>query len=307
MVQSDRGLHPDLLDETVAEREAAEQPSNGQNTGGRSRRRTASSASTEAATPPAAVPPVSADGQESGGESGPQPSPDSAEAAEAPDWRTAQSDEEAFKLLAKKLPSDVLQKDETLSGLIGSRADLRARDIIRQQQRDQIEQQKRDAAANNDLYTLGELTQREYQQAIQAQQGDQYLQPFMQVVQKFQAKLPQSVQEDVAGKVFGAGQAFDVGFEEYLSYVVNSATKLGVEAGLRERESALRKSILSEINGTEPVPEREGGTPSRVRVVTDEQIAAMSLAEYDALFDENGHPRPGVQHRSTRGIPIQRR
>jgi hypothetical protein len=63
---------------------------------------------------------------------------------------------------------------------------------------------------------------------------------------------------------------------------------------------------LSEVNGSEPVPEREGGTPSRVRVVTDEQVAAMSLREYDALFDENGRPRPGVQHRPTRGIPIQR-
>jgi hypothetical protein len=34
-------------------------------------------------------------------------------------------------------------------------------------------------------------------------------------------------------------------------------------------------------------------------------IAAMTLREYEALFDENGKPKPGVRHRSTRGIPVR--
>jgi hypothetical protein len=118
--------------------------------------------------------------------------------------------------------------------------------------------------------------------------------------------LPETIQRDVAGKTFGEGKGYAEGVQEYLAYVTESAIKLGVERGLQERESALRKSVLSEVNGNEPVPEREGGTPTRVRVVTDEQIAAMSLTEYDALFDENGHPKPGVQHRNTRGVPLQR-
>jgi hypothetical protein len=302
MAESDRGIHPDLVEEVAAERTATD---NGAAvpTRGRGRR----------GTPPTPTPPAGGEAPEAVSSS---PSPDGASPESGEDtrstpqvevdWRQAQSDEEAFKLLAKKLPSDVLQKDETLSGLIGSRADIRARDILRQQERDRLEQAKREAAANNDLYTLGELAQREYQQAAQQQDGAAQLQPFMLMVQRWQAKLPQAVQDEVAGKTYGEGKPFDVGFEEYLQSTVNSLTKLGIEAGLRERESALRKSILSEINGSEPVPEREGGTPARVRVVTDEQIAAMSLAEYDALFDENGHPKPGVQHRSTRGIPIQR-
>ena len=226
--------------------------------------------------------------------------------AEPQEWwetaRTAQSPEEAFKLLAKNLPSEVLEKDERLSGLIGSRSELRARDILRKQEADRLEQQKRDAAANNDLYTLGELSQREYQQQIQQQQASGQLQPLMEVIARFQQTLPEAVQHEVAGKTFGEGRPWNEGAVEYMAQLVESATK----HRLAERESALRKSILSEINGTEPVPEREGGTPARVRVVTDEQIAAMPLAEYEALFDENGRPRPGVQHRSTRGIPIQR-
>jgi hypothetical protein len=298
MAESDRGIHPDLVEETLEERadETAAAPPEAQQAAGRSRRR-ASARSNGAAPPPSG-------GADEGGVPDAQAPPESAD--EAPDWRqswsSAASPEEAFALLAKNLPADVLSKDETLSGYIGSRADLRARELIRQQQRDADEQRKREAAANNDLYTLGELTQREYQQQLQGNAQVEQLQPLMDVITRFQQTLPEPVQREVAGKTFGEGRPWNEGLQEYLSYLVDSATKLR----LQERESALRKSILSEINGSEPVPEREGGTPSRVRVVTDEQIAAMSLREYDALFDEDGRPRPGVQHRSTRGIPISR-
>jgi hypothetical protein len=88
---------------------------------------------------------------------------------------------------------------------------------------------------------------------------------------------------------------------EYVAAIVDEAVELGVS----KRESALRKSVMSEINGDEPVPERDSGTPGRVREVTDEMIAAMTLREYEALFDENGKPKPGVRHRSTRGIPVR--
>lgn len=299
MAESDRGIHPDLVEEVEAEREAAAAPEGAQNAAGRSRRRVTPTRSNGATRSTGASPPGAPAGTDEGGASD-DVSPDSGE--EELDWRTAETEEEALRRLTKKLPSEVLQKDETLSGLIGSRADLRARDIIRQQQRDAIEQAKRDAAASNDLYTLGELAQRDYvQQNQQAQQDDQ-LMPLMDVISRFQQTLPKTVQDEVGGKTYGEGKSWSEGAVEYMAQLVESATK----HRLAERESALRKSILSEINGTEPVPEREGGTPSRVRVVTDEQIAAMTLAEYEGLFDENGRPRPGVQHRSTRGIPIQR-
>lgn len=292
MAESDRGIHPDLLEETLQEREAPEeQPAP------RGRRRAAPRSST-AGAPTSAPPTTDVEGEASAATDA---SPETGEV----DWRAVEP-EEAFKLLAKKLPSEALQKDETLSGLIGSRADVRAREILRQQEREAVERQKREAAANNDLYTLGELTQREYAQQQQAAQQSDASQPFMEGVTRFQQTLPEAIQQEVAGKNFGVGKGYAEGVQEYLSYLTESAIKLGVERELQARESALRKSVLSEVNGNEPVPEREGGTPTRVRVVTDEQIAAMSLAEYEALFDQNGHPKPGVQHRSTRGIPLRR-
>jgi hypothetical protein len=295
VAESDRGVHPDLVDEVAQQREeASAAPQEAQHADGRRATRRAR------ATPPPSPP---EGGTEEGGVADAAAPPESGE--EAPDWRSAWSSaaspEEAFALLAKNLPSEILEKDERLSGFIGSRSDQRARDLIRQQQREADERAKREAAANNDLYTLGELTQREYQQQdAQRQTADQYT-PLMDVIARFQATLPEQIQRDVAGKNFGEGKTWNEGALEYLAYLVDQSTKLR----LSERESALRKSILSEVNGSEPVPEREGGTPPRVRVVTDEQVAAMSLREYDALFDENGHPRPGVQHRSTRGIPIR--
>jgi hypothetical protein len=302
MAESDRGVHPDLVEEIAQERdEAAAAPAVEQNTGGRSRRaRTSPSrAATSSSTPEG--------GPDSGESSAPPESGESsAEGEAAADWRAswnqAQTPEEAFALLARNLPSDILEKDERLSGLIGSRSDQRARDLLRQQERDAIERQKREAAANNDLYTLGELQQREYAAQQQANAAGSQYQPMMEVVKRFQDTLPEPLQREVAGKTFGEGKTWGEGLQEYMSYLVDSATKLR----LSERESALRKAILSEINGSEPVPEREGGTPSRVRVVTSEQVDAMSLREYEGLFDENGHPRPGVQYRVTRGTPLQR-
>lgn len=288
MAESDRGIHPDLVDEQPA---AAPSPEEAPRRG----RRAAARSEPPAAPPPPEEQPSAPTAAES-----PQSGDDNADWREA--WTKAETPEQAFALLARNLPTDVLEKDERLSGLIGSRTDLRARELLKQQEREAIERQKREAASNNDLYTLGELAARDYQQqALQSTAADQYA-PLMDVISRFQSTLPENLQREVAGKTFGEGKPWNEGLQEYLSYLVDSATR----HRLSERESALRKSILSEVNGSEPVPEREGGTPSRVRVVTDEQVAAMSLREYDALFDEDGRPRPGVQHRSTRGIPISR-
>jgi hypothetical protein len=296
---SDRGVHPDLVDE-----QAAAAPQEAHNAEGRPRR----SRAVRSAPPPS---PSSENGAGSGEVVGvtPDASPESGEAEGRTDqdwreaWARAESPEDAFKLLAKNLPREAIEKDETLSGLIGSRADLRARDILRQQERDRLEAAKRDAAANNDLYTLGELARQDYVQ--QGQQSDQVaqLQPLMEVITRVQQTLPESIQREIAGKAYGEGKTWSEGAVEYVNDVIGRLTELG----WKERESALRKSILSEVNGSEPVPEREGGQPARVRVVTSEQVDAMSLREYEALFDENGQPRPGVLYRVTRGTPIQSR
>jgi hypothetical protein len=189
--------------------------------------------------------------------------------------------------------------------VLGRRADRLARQMLAKQETDRQEQAKLDAAANNDLYALGEMTQRELQTQLASQQAAQAAGPFMDGVVQFQKNLPEAIQQEVSGKAFGAGKSHAEGVAEYLSFVTDQAVKLGVEKELQRRESALRKSVMNEINGDEPVPERDSGTPGRVREVTDEQIAAMSLTEYDALFDENGRPKPGVRHRSTRGVPVR--
>ena len=292
MTMSDRGQHPDLVDDQPAEA-PPEAPLPAPPARGRGRAR---------APEPAAPAPEPAEQ--------PTESPDSGEAPEAPetpDWlvqaREAKDPVEAFKLLAKNLPRDQLERDEVISGLIGHKADA----MLKQRERDAQERAKLTAAQNNDLYALGEMTQRELQERLASQQAAQAAGPFMDGVVSFQQTLPESIQKQVAGKTFGEGKGQAAGVAEYLQFLVDEATRLGVERELQRRESAVRKSVLSEVNGDEPVPERESGTPGRVREVTDEQVAAMSMREYDALFDENGHPKPGVRHRSTRGIPLTQR
>jgi len=296
MTMSDRGTHPDLVEEEAAAREesAQEAPPPApapRGRGGRARAAAPAEPAPEAhAEPSAESEPPAAD----------------AEPEWVAQWREAKDPAEAFKLLSKNLPRDVLEKDETLSGLIGSRADLRARELLRQQERDVQERAKLEAAQSGDLYTLGEMTQREYQERIAQHQAAQAAGPFMDGVVLFQQQLPDSIQKEVAGKVFGEGKGQAQGVAEYLQFIADARTKLEVEKELQRRESALRKSVLSEVNGDEPVPERESGTPGRVREVTDEQIEAMTMQEYDALFDANGHPKPGVRHRATRSTPLTR-
>lgn len=299
----DRGVHPDLIEEVAAEQaaaaDAAEQreaaPSRGRGRG----RRAAASSSTSAS---------SASEDVLSGAGGSSPS----EASETPEWfaqaREATDPAEAFKLLAKNLPRDVLERDETLSGLVGHKADA----MLRQRAQAEREAQKREAAQNNDLYTLGELTQREIREREQAlqQQSQQSNGTFMDGVVLFQQQLPEDIQRTVAGRTFGEGKGQAAGVAEYLQFLSDERVKLKeaeLEREFSRRESALRKSVLSEVNGDEPVPERESGTPGRVREVTDEQIEAMTMKEYDALFDEAGRPKPGVRHRATRGIPLTQR
>ncbi len=287
----ERSIHPDLVDDQPAQPappERASRPPRGR------------SGTTAGAPPPSAADEVASEGDTSSDVA------ESDQSEPAPDlaWfdavREAKDPTEALRLLAKNLPRDQLEKDDVMSGLIGQIADRRSRDLLAKQERDRQDQAKLEASANNDLYTLGEMTQRELQAQLASQQAAQAAGPFMDGVTLFQKDLPEAIQKEVSGKAFGAGKSHAEGVAEYLSFVVDRAVKLGLD----KRESALRKSMLSEINGDEPVPERDSGTPGRVREVTDEQIAAMSLAEYDALFDENGRPKPGVRHRPTRSTPL---
>ena len=295
----DKNVHPDLVEDATAPASDDAQ-TDGAVPSARSRGRSREEVSAPSSDRPA---------EALAGEAAPDERDDSppTEGAAEPDlaWfdavREAKDPSEALKLLAKNLPREQFEKDEVVSGLIGQIGDRRARELQARQAREAQEQAKLEAARNNDLYTLGELTQRELQGQIASQQAAQAAGPFMDGVFAFQKQLPETIQREISGKAFGQGKTYAEGVAEYMAYVVDRAVKL--EQG--KRESALRKSVMNEINGDEPVPERESGTPGRVREVTDEQIANMSLREYEALFDENGRPKPGVRHRSTRGIPIR--
>jgi len=237
----------------------------------------------------------------------PVPAPSEGEPSgpsEPPEWltqlRETADPEAALDLVAKNVPRELLERHQVISGLVGNKADQLAREREVRRQKEAEERQKLEAAQNNDLYTLGEISQRELQGQLNAQQQQAAMGPFMDAVVLFQQQQPEELQRKVAGKSFGEGKGPVAGFAEYLQFMHDEAVKLA----LTKRESALRKSVMSEVNGDEPVPERESGTPGRVRDVTDEQIAAMDMAEYNALFDENGRPKPGVRHRATRSIPL---
>jgi hypothetical protein len=284
----DRNVHPDLVDDAPAEAAA---PARSQPVRGRARE-------TAGSEPPAVD---VAPSEEDLPSDGVAPEPDAPDLAWFDQVRDAKDPVEALRLITKNLPRDQLEKDEVMSGVIGARAERRFNEIKAQQERAAQERAKLEAAANNDLYTLGEMTQRELQGQLASQQAAQAASPFMDGIVQFQKTLPEAIQKKIAGKTFGAGKGYAEGVAEYVAAIVDEAVELGVS----KRESALRKSVMSEINGDEPVPERDSGTPGRVREVTDEMIAAMTLREYEALFDENGKPKPGVRHRSTRGIPVR--
>jgi len=305
---SERGTHPDLLEEERASQAAAaeapppEPTPRRRSSGGTPARAEPSDTSAGAAPPPESEVPEA-------GDSTPTPAESSADGS-PPEWfsqvREAKDPSEALKLLAKNLRYEQLEQDETLSGVIGRLSDRRAQELLRKQEAERQDRAKREAAQKGDLYALGELSAPEILERARREAAASASAPFMDGVALFQQALPDVIQEQVAGKTFGAGKGHAEGVKEYLAFITDEAVKLGVDRELRRRESALRKSVLSEVNGDEPVPERDSGTPSRVREVTDEQIAAMSQPEYEALFDPGGIPKAGVRHRSTRGVPLRR-
>jgi hypothetical protein len=267
----DKNVHPDLVDD--------EESSSSETSAPRPRGR--GRANSDAALPATAGEAVSEEPvTESGSDGTAEPDPATPDLSWFDQVRDAKDPVEALRLITKNLPRDQLEKDEVMSGVIGARAERRFNEIKAQQERAAQERAKLEAAANNDLYTLGEMTQRELQGQLASQQAAQAAGPFMDGIVQFQKTLPEAIQKKIAGKTFGAGKGYAEGVAEYVAAIVDEAVELGVS----KRESALRKSVMSEINGDEPVPERDSGTP---------------------LFDENGKPKPGVRHRSTRGIPVR--
>jgi hypothetical protein len=276
MTMSDRGIHPDLIEEETAAEPVAEPapPPTGD-------------AGASAATPEAP--------------------------SEPPEWlaqaRASEDPKEILRILTKNLPKDDLTKNDTLAGILGDLADKRARALLQEREHQAAERERVEAYRRGDLYALGQIAQQDMaaQQQVVQQAAEVETSPFMEGVRLFQQTLPPEVQKEVQGKTYAPEGSPAEGLAAYLRAVAEAAIKHGFDDEIKRREPALRKAYLSETNGQAPTPELESGQPQRVREITDEQLSRMSLEESDQYLDERGQPRPGVKLRLTRGIPIQTR
>jgi len=319
MTMTDRGIHPDLLEEDeAATSPAAAEPSPPPAAAPATQRRNgrSASASGSAPTPAPAESSVEAETTAPAASEGEQPAAAGETAGSPPpDWlqqvRDASDPQAMLATLLKNVPIDELEKHPQIAGWFGDIANKRARSLIEKERQQALERERNEAVQRGDYYRLGELTAPEVQQQLSQQQAADAMTPFMDGVSRFQQSLPPDIQQQVQGKNYGVGKSYADGVAEYLGATVEAAVShrltAAVEAELKRREPALRKALLSETVGAEQTPERVDGRPTGVREITDEQIDRMNLEEYEQYFDDNGRPRNGVRYRSTRGIPIDRR
>jgi hypothetical protein len=295
-----RTIHPDLLDEYVEQVNLAA-GATAERTSPRRRRGRGAPAQADVSPPgdsqsvePSDAPPDGAEVRED------------TSAPTAPEWLAAvdaaTDPKEKLALLTRNLPREELTRDDVLAGLLGDLSNQRARRLIEDQQRQAEEQQRLRAYEQGDLYTLGQLSAAELQQRREAQeaQARQQSDPYIHAVRTFQASLPEDVQREVQGKQYDS-------FGAYLTAVQDAAIRHGVSEEVRKRSGALSKAELSQTVGSEMSPELDGGPAQSTREITDAQVSAMSLEEYDRFFDEKGRPRPGVRVRLERGIDVRRR
>jgi len=299
-----RSIHPDLLDEYqdqmhLAAGATAETPP----TAKRPRRGRGATAQSAASTPGAEQAPESPQleapvAPTDGSGDGAVLPPDTAE----PEWlaqvRAAKDPREILSLVTRNVPREDLSRDDVLAGLIGDLGNKRARQMLEDQEKQRQEQARLDAFDKGDLYTLGQMQAAELQQQRQAAMAQN--DPYLVAVRNFQAALPENVQREVQGKNYDS-------FGAYLSAVQDAAIRHGVSEEVKKRSGALEKAELSATVGSEQSPELDGGPAQAYREITDAQVAAMTLEEYDHYFDEKGRPKPGIRVRLERGIDVRRR
>ena len=300
-----RSIHPDLLDEYqdqmhLAAGATAETPPTATKRPRRGRGATAQ----PAASPPGAEqvpesPVLEAPVAPTDGSGEVQDAP--SESAE-PEWlaqvRAAKDPREILSLVTKNVPREDLSRDDVLAGLIGDLGNKRARQMLEDQEKARQERARIEAYDKGDLYTLGQLEAANLQQQRQAAMAQN--DPYLVAVRNFQSALPENVQREVQGKNYDS-------FGAYLSAVQDAAIRHGVSEEVRKRSGALEKAELSATVGSEQSPELDGGPAQAYREITDAQVAAMTLEEYDHYFDEKGRPKPGIRVRLERGIDVRRR
>jgi hypothetical protein len=300
-----RSTHPDLLDE-LEQQPSPSPPADGLNPVRARRRRNGATAKPEVSPPGDTADTPAAEEGGSGESLAPEPAtPESAAAPELPEWlsqaRAAADPLESLRLLVKNVPRDEMEKDDTLRGWLGDYANQRARKMLEEQERARQDRARQEAYDKGDLYTLGQLEATNLQQQRQALEAQTRaeLDPYLVAVRNFQANLPEPVQLEVQGKNYDS-------FGAYLSAVQSAAIRHGVSEEVKKRSGALEKAELSTTVGSEMSPELDGGPAQAYREITDAQVAAMTLEEYDRYFDDKGRPKPGVRVSLTRGIDVRR-
>jgi len=299
MTMTDRGVHPDLLEEvqaTQAEVEQTPAPAPAR----RSRR--------GAQPPPEPVPaPTGAEDSEPA----PPPTSESEAHTTPPEWleqvKNASDPKQMLALLTKNLPKEDLSRDDVLAGMLGDLSNRRAKALLQEQEQQRLERERLEAYQRGDLYALGqhsaaELQERQRQLEEQSQLATS---PLMRVIRRFQEGLPPEVQQQVQGRTYAPDGTPEEGLAEYLRAVVDAAKNHGLDDEIKRREPALRKALLSDTVGSEPAPETESGQRQSFREITDEQLSRMSLEETDQYLDDKGRPLPGVRVRNTRGINLR--
>ena len=298
-----RSIHPDLLEEYTEQMQLAA-GATAERTSPRRRRGRGATAATDVSPP----------GDEAQAEPTPPPTTeDSADntlpaepPASPPEWltqlRASEDPKEILALLTRNMAREDLTRDDVLSGLLGDLSNQRARRLVEDQQRAAQERERARAYDAGDLYQLGQLSAVEMQQQRQLaeQSARAAADPYMNAVRSFQSGLPEDVQREVQGKQYDS-------FGAYLSAVQDAAIRHGVSEEVKKRSGALSKAELSQTVGSEQSPELDGGPAQAYREITDAQVAAMTLEEYDRYFDDKGRPRPGVRVRLERGIDVRRR
>jgi len=300
-INLERSIHPDLLEETLNQAEEAVSP-----TPAASRKRRANGSAPRPESSPPGASQAPDDGAESGSDDGsstPSPEP----APPAPD-EPELTDIQRLAQLLKSIPREEMDKDDTIRGWLGDAANQRARRMLEDQRQQQADRERQNAYDRGDLYTLGQLDAAgiENQRRLAQQQAEAALNPYMVAITAFQKTLPEAVQQDVQGRTYAPGGTPAEGFQAYLQAVHESAIRHGLEAEVRKREPALRKAELNTTVGEEMTPELDGGPAQAYREITDAQVAAMTLEEFDRYFDDKGRPRPGVRVQLTRGIDVRR-
>lgn len=116
---------------------------------------------------------------------------------------------------------------------------------------------------------------------------------------RFFNEMPEEARAPLYGKTY-PGSKLD-GIQAFHQDAVRALAKHEAaqerERWKKDAEPALRKELLSRLNGGEEPPDLGGGGAPGQRVVTDDDVGRMTLEEYDAHFDEKGRPKPGVAYR----------